>query len=476
MTHILMLGGGLTGLSAAMLLARDGHTVTLLERDPGPPPIGSAWRSWDRPGVAQFRNAHFMLPRWHAVMRDELPEVLVELRAAGGTPINLAALLPPEVGGPRRAGDERFDTLTARRPVLEAALAAVAARTPGLVLRRGVAVTGLVADGSHVRGVRTRDGGTLTADLVVDGTGRRTPAAGWLAAAGLPAAAEERQESGFVYYGRHFRGERPAVRGPLLQHYDSVSVLTLPGDRDTWAVAFVTGSRDRALRALRDPRRWDAALDRFPLLAHWRAGKPMTGVDVMAGLDDRCRSPVPDGGPVVTGLVAVGDAAFCTNPSLGRGAAIGLLHARTLRDVLRDVGPDRPGDLARRFAARTAAVVEPLYRATRWFDRHRLAEIRADVAGRPYAPADPRWAMARATYTAGLRHPDAARAQLALAAMLGTPDEILADPALAATIRSVAAGAPRYPLPGPGRDELLAAVTGGGSPTSSPEPVRTGPV
>src|SRR5918998_3206546 len=94
MTHILVLGGGLNGLSAAMLLARDGHTVTVLERDADPPPFGSAWRSWQRPGVTQFRYAHVMLPRWHALMRADLPEVIDALLAAGGTPLNFADLLP----------------------------------------------------------------------------------------------------------------------------------------------------------------------------------------------------------------------------------------------------------------------------------------------------------------------------------------------------------------------------------------------
>src|SRR6185295_5960615 len=95
-------------------------------------------------------------------------------------------------------------------------------------------------------------------------------------------------------------------------------------------------TRDHALRPLRDPDKWTAALDRYPLAAHWSAATPLTGVDVMAGLADRWRSLVVDGEAVATGVVAVGDAACCTNPSLGRGAAIGLLHARTLRDLLRE--------------------------------------------------------------------------------------------------------------------------------------------
>ncbi|GIE99262.1 hydroxylase [Paractinoplanes rishiriensis] len=446
-----MIGAGLTGLSTALLLTRDGHRVTVLDRDPPAPAPGTAWESWHRPGVTQFRFAHIMLPRWHTLMRTELPGVLDRLAAAGGFAVNLAGLLPPEVRDGGRPDDDRFDTLTARRPVLEAVLAA------GLTVRTGVAVAGLEVRDRHVTGVRLAGGDILTADLVVDCGGRRSALPAWLAAAGCGAPAEERDDAGFVYYGRHFRGPRPPVRGPLLQHHDSVSVLTLPADNDTWAVAFVASGHDRPLRALRDPDRWTAALDRYPLAAHWSAGTPLTGVDVMAGLADRWRSLVVGGEPVATGVVAVGDSACCTNPSLGRGAAIGLLHACTLRDLLRETEPAEADKLARRFAERTAAVIEPLYRATYWFDRHRIAEMEADAAGVTYRPDDQRWAVARALYVAALSDPEAARANLAISSVLATAPEVLAANGLAARVSAIAGGV-RYPMPGPDRAGLLAAL------------------
>src|SRR5689334_13272433 len=476
--EILVLGAGLNGLSTAMLLARDGHQVTVLERDPAAPPglaeagPEQAWEAWERRGVSQFRLPHVMLPRWRELMERELPEVLREVLGAGGPRLNLLAMLPEARRGPLRAGDERFETVTARRPVLEAAMAAVAGRVPGVAVRRGVAVTGLLADppapgrATRIRGVLAAGGQALRADLVVDCCGRRSPLGSWLAAIGAPRPAEEREDCGFVYYGRHFRsrtGDLPRAEANMLQHYDSVSVLTLPGDNGTWSVVLTTASRDRRLRALRDPDRWDAALARYPLVAPWLDGEPITGVDVMAGLEDRHRRLMVDGVPVATGVVAVGDAWACTNPSLGRGATIGLLHACTLRDVLRDVGDgDISGDpekLVRRFDEVTAAVVEPLYRTTLWFDRNRLAELAAD-AGTAGQAGDPRWAAGKALFAASLADQDLAREYLSVALLLSPADEVFARPGVAERVMRLGAHAPRYPLPGPSRRELLAAISG----------------
>ena len=134
MAEILVLGAGLTGLTTAMLLARDGHDVTVLERDPAPPPTGAeaSWTDWDRAGVAQFHQLHMMLPRWRDVMETELPAVLDALRAAGGLDHNSLHQRPLSHTGGWQPGDERLGTVTGRRPVVEAAVAAVAGTCPGL--------------------------------------------------------------------------------------------------------------------------------------------------------------------------------------------------------------------------------------------------------------------------------------------------------------------------------------------------------
>src|SRR5687768_8802638 len=113
MAQVIVLGAGMCGLSTAMLLARDGHTVTVLERDPAePPPAGQEWQAWQRSGVNQFRLSHLMLPRWRMEMSRELPEVLDRLEAVGGLRLNMLAMVSPSLRGPWRAGDDRFETVT----------------------------------------------------------------------------------------------------------------------------------------------------------------------------------------------------------------------------------------------------------------------------------------------------------------------------------------------------------------------------
>jgi 2-polyprenyl-6-methoxyphenol hydroxylase-like FAD-dependent oxidoreductase len=470
MATIVILGAGPAGLSTAMLLTRDGHDVTVLERDSAPPD-DQPWDGWQRPGVNQFRLPHYLLPRWWAEVRADLPDAAEAVLAAGAARVNSLTSLPLELRGESRDGDARFDTVTARRPVLEAALA-TAATAAGVPVRRGVRVTGLRTDGRapvpRVTGVTTT-AGIVEADLVVDCGGRRSALPAWLAAAGARRPAEERADSGFVYYSRHFRsrtGELPAQRAVLAQSYDSVGVLTLPADHGTWSVVLTTSAKDKQLRALREPAVWSAAIARYPLAAHWTdAGsadvEPITDIDVMAGIEDRLRRYVVDGDPVATGVVAVGDAWACTNPSVGRGISFAILHARVLRDVLDEVGADEHDKLVRRFDEATGRTMEPLYRATTGFDAHRLAEIDGDVAGRPYRPDDPRWAGSKALFAAALRDPEVLRAYVSIASFLATPDEVFATPGLRDRVLALGLAAPQYPLPGPSRAELLGEITGG---------------
>jgi 2-polyprenyl-6-methoxyphenol hydroxylase-like FAD-dependent oxidoreductase len=302
---------------------------------------------------------------------------------------------------------------------------------------------------------------------VVDCTGRRSVLDRWLAGIGAAAPVQASDESGLVYYGRHFRsatGEQPALLTTLLQHHDSLSVVTLPADAGTWSVGFIVWSGDRALRALREPDRWQAVLARYPTLAHWgspaHGAEPITGVEVMGGLRDRSLRLVVDDDPVATGVLALGDSWSFTNPAFGRGLSIGLVHARALQSTLREVEPTDAEKLSRRFAEVTAATVEPLFQATRSLDRHRLGELIGDATGTPYCSADPSWALSHAVAAAATVDPDALRTYSTLAALNAPPAEVFGAPGVVDRILGLARTMPRYTDPGPDRTELLRTVTG----------------
>jgi flavin-dependent dehydrogenase len=72
---------------------------------------------------------------------------------------------------------------------------------------------------------------------------------------------------------------------------------------------------------------------------------------------------VVDGRPAATGVVPLADAWACTNPSLGRGMALGLRHAELLREALRQQG-DEPSEFARAWDALTEEQLTPWYRET----------------------------------------------------------------------------------------------------------------
>ena len=462
--EVIVIGAGVVGLSTAMLLAADGRRVVVLERDPAPPPGDpeTAWTAWHRQGVNQFHLLHAFLPRFRELLDTELPGVTDQLVALGALRTNRLFDLPEAITGGRRPGDERFEVVTARRPVMEAGLARVAGRTPGVEVRRGTAVARLVlgpavaAGVPHVAGVVTADGEELRADLVVDAGGRRSSFPAWLAAAGGPTVPEERADAGFVYYCRHFRsgdGSVPSPIGPPLQAYDSVSLLALPADRGTWGVGVISSGRDAAMRAARNPEIWDRVVRSYPLIAPWLEGEPITGVDVMGGIPDIRRCYWPDGVPLMTGAVALGDAWVATNPSLGRGASIGLRHAVALRHVLRCVPAADPSDLARCWMEVTEGTVGPLVEETLTFDRHRIAEIDAQLEGRCYETDDASWNLGQSLRAGAGRDPDLLRAASAIGSLLARGVDVLADPEVRAKAQAFAPDP--TPFPGPSRADLL---------------------
>jgi 2-polyprenyl-6-methoxyphenol hydroxylase-like FAD-dependent oxidoreductase len=149
-----IVGAGPTGLYTAVALARRGHQVAAIDRDPGPDDD----QQWDRKGVMQFHHPHFFRQQVAEALQAEMPEVWDGLLAAGAVP----AVLPGQPSVP--AG------LHCRRLTFERVLREAAEAEPGVRLRTGH-VDAVCAERGRVTGIRA--GGRLVdADLVIDAGGR----------------------------------------------------------------------------------------------------------------------------------------------------------------------------------------------------------------------------------------------------------------------------------------------------------------
>ncbi len=380
--NIVILGAGTAGLSTALALGRDGHDVTLIERDALP--AEEDWRPafrWERKGIPHFLQPHAFLPRGRVEMRKHLPDVYEALMAAGAEEVNVAGRIP----GPAQPGDEDLVFFSVRRPIIEWALRRAVAAQQGVKIRSGLRVTGVLSDGSQpprVTGVTTLAGdgaGDVAGDLVVDAMGRSSPMPDWLVKqAGADPVLEEAGDCGQIYYSRYY-ALKPGVTLPdgpwLLSPRGDLgygAYASFPGDNGTFGVAMSCSPHDTELKALlKEVDAYERAVTAIPMMAAWvnpDLVDPITPVLPMAGLRNTLRTFVVDGRPVARGAVPVADAYCHTNPSLALGLSYSLIHAFALADALR-VGS---GDIEVAFFDATYPTVEERFRLAVAADRDRL--------------------------------------------------------------------------------------------------------
>ena len=353
MTLVVIAGGGFAGLAGALFLARRGHVVTVIERD-GAPPQGTAADDvdrWLRPGAPQARQSHALLGRARRVLVDEAPDVVASMVARGVREV-------PVVFG---AGVLDEQMLLSRRLVAEAELRRIVAREDGITLLDNDAVVGLQVSTAGtvpvVTGARLRSGGRVAADIVVDASGRRSALPEWFAQAGLRAPVEERQDCGFFYLTRFYKVrpgcEIPLSKIPASVALDYATVFALGADNDTFSLTVTMSVNDPYRKALRDPNCFEAFLHAVPHSAPWiRVGVPISDISMMSRIENRRRRITTSDGPMVGGIVAIGDAALHTNPTLGRGISMGLMHAHQLAQVAH-LAPDDPVGFVDMFSAWT---------------------------------------------------------------------------------------------------------------------------
>jgi 2-polyprenyl-6-methoxyphenol hydroxylase-like FAD-dependent oxidoreductase len=189
----IVVGGGMGGLFSARVLSDHFDEVIVLDRDEEPT------TAEPRGSVPQGHHFHVLLPggldamtEWFPGFVDDLVDTgSVEMQlgrdfyayTAQGKSYSIQAHVPdPVEGGPM--------TYVQTRPQLELNVRRRVASVANVDLRYRALVDGPITAGDRIVGVQLRDGGSITADLVVDASGRNSCTARWLPDLGFDAAPE----------------------------------------------------------------------------------------------------------------------------------------------------------------------------------------------------------------------------------------------------------------------------------------------
>jgi 2-polyprenyl-6-methoxyphenol hydroxylase-like FAD-dependent oxidoreductase len=447
--RIVIAGGSAAGIFAALLLARAGHEVVMLDRDGIEPAstVEGAAESAFRPSAPQIVQPHGFLPLCRELLEHRLPDIHGALLAAGMTIAPLSTQLPPTLRDhPERPGDDRLAMLLGRRSTFDWALRRAVLDEPKVSVRPGVRVTGFLATAGRpprITGVQT-SAGPLDGDIVIDATGRRSLIDRWLTAIDARQTSLRRDECGLAYYSRHFRvvSEPDRVVAATTRQVTPLPQLTAGiwgGDNGRMVLVVAPLAEDRRSRDLADPGVHTAALRAVPSLAAWLDKvEPTGGVYAMGGLANTLRRLVVDGAPVALGLLAVGDSVCTTNPTFGRGLALALSQAVDVVQALNEYDDDLL-DLSLRIDRCITESVAPFYEDQAVNDQIRLAEMRHAVHGTPLPdqPSEPDRLTVSELRAASAHDPDLLRAFWQVFGMLRMPDEVLTDPALVMRARGV---------------------------------------
>jgi 2-polyprenyl-6-methoxyphenol hydroxylase-like FAD-dependent oxidoreductase len=327
--RVAIIGAGPAGLLTGAALARRGHQVTAVDRDPGPAEDGS----WPRRGVMQFHHAHGFRGQVASALRAEMPLAYDAWISAGAEPIAM----------PLPGGNEELIGMRSRRSTFEAAVRATAVQQDGFTLSRGH-VDEVIARDGRAAGLRV-EGGTLEADLVIDASGRAGRATRALRPTPVIGG-----NCGIAYVDRQYQLHSGAEFGPMTNPiafqatYDGYLVLVFPHEYGTFSIVIVRSTADRDLVQLRHETAFEAAVRAIPALAQWtdpERSRPITPVLPGGTLMNVYRSQTgPDGELALPGLIFLGDAVCTTTPNFGRGVATTTMQCVELLRLIDEHGND----------------------------------------------------------------------------------------------------------------------------------------
>ncbi len=355
----------MAGLLAARVLADHFARVTIVERDV------LLDGATSRKGVPQARHAHALLARGERILEELFPGLVGELVTAGAAMVDVVADARwYQPGGYRARFSSGLMSVVVSRPLLEAGVRRRILGLPNVTVRSATAVTGLVTSTDRLRVNAVMIAShhasgqeeALTADLVVDASGRGSHAPAWLESLGFERPEEDRIMIGVGYVTRIFErraGDLPGARVVIVQptppHEKRIGVL-LPIEGDRWIVTLGGWLGDHAPTDLEGFRAFARTLPAPEIHNVISVAKPLDeGAVYTFPMNVRRRyerlTCMPEG------YIVIGDALCSFNPVYGQGMSVSAMEAMELARCLREASPGLRG-LPGTFYRRAAAVID----------------------------------------------------------------------------------------------------------------------
>ncbi len=346
----IVIGGSMSGLMAARVLADHFAEVAVFDRD-GFPPSGE-----NRKGVPQGQHAHALLTSGRQVLERYFPGLRDELFGHGALKGDYRRVRWFDNG----VYHTRFDGLEAlliSRPRLESHVRERLTALSNVRINDRRDVDMPAATDGRVTGV-TVGGDVISADLVVDASGRGSQSPAWLEKMGFPRPQEEAVKVGLGYTTRIYQRMPDHLKGDLAVICPSAPPATRGGvalamEGDRWMVTLFGMLGDHPptdekafaefARSLPAPDIYEAISQAAPLTELTPFRFPQS---TRRRYESIARFP--------EGYLVFGDAVCSFNPIYGQGMSSAALQAAELDTCL------AAGDqgLAKRFFTAASKVID----------------------------------------------------------------------------------------------------------------------